>query len=33
MPKYYRVDIDDFEQLPFGSDMDEGWEGQVTIKK
>ena len=29
MPKYYRVDMDDFEQLPFGSDMDEGWEGHA----
>lgn len=31
MPKYYRVDMDDFEQLPFGSDMDEGWEGHALI--
>ena len=31
MPKYYRVDMDDFEQLPFCSDMDEGWEGHALI--
>lgn len=31
MSKYYRVDMDDFEQLPFGSDMDEGWEGHALI--
>lgn len=31
MPKYYRVDMDDFEQLPFGSGMDEGWEGHALI--
>ena len=31
MPKYYRVDMDDFEALPFCSDMDEGWEGHALI--
>ncbi len=31
MPKYYRVDGDDFEALPFYSDMDEGWEGHALI--
>ena len=31
MPKYYRVDDDDFEALPFYSDMDEGWEGHALI--
>lgn len=31
MPKYYRVDDDDFEALPFCSDMDEGWEGHSLI--
>lgn len=31
MPKYYRVDEDDFEALPFYSDMDEGWEGHALI--
>ena len=31
MPKYYRVDQDDFEALPFYSDMDEGWEGHALI--
>ena len=31
MPKYYRVDNDDFEALPFYSDMDEGWEGHALI--
>ena len=31
MPKYYRVDMDDFEALPFYSDMDEGWEGHALI--
>ena len=25
MPKYYRVDMDDFERMSFGSDMDENW--------
>ena len=25
MSKYYRVDMDDFERMPFGSDMDENW--------
>ena len=31
MPKYYRVDEDDFEALPFYSEMDEGWEGHALI--
>lgn len=31
MPKYYRVEMDDFESLPFGSDMDEGWEGHAMV--
>lgn len=31
MAKYYRVDQDDFEALPFYSDMDEGWEGHALI--
>lgn len=31
MTKYYRVDQDDFEALPFYSDMDEGWEGHALI--
>lgn len=31
MSKYYRVDMDDFEALPFCSDMDEGWEGHALI--
>ena len=31
MTKYYRVDQDDFEVLPFYSDMDEGWEGHALI--
>lgn len=31
MPKYYSVDIDDFEALPFGSAMDEGWKGHSLI--
>ena len=31
MPKYYRVDMDDFESLPFGSDMDEGGEGHAMV--
>ena len=31
MSKYYRVDQDDFEALPFYSDMDEGWEGHALI--
>ena len=25
MPKFYKVDMDDFERLSFGSDMDENW--------
>jgi len=33
MTKYYRVDMDDFEALPFCSDMDEGWEGHALIVK
>lgn len=31
MPKYYRIDMDDFKALPFYSDMDEGWEGHALI--
>lgn len=31
MNKFYRVDQDDFEALPFYSDMDEGWEGHALI--
>ena len=31
MPKYYRVEMDDFESLPFGSDMDEGGEGHAMV--
>lgn len=31
MSKYYRVDMDDFESLPFGSDMDEGGEGHAMV--
>ena len=31
MAKYYRVDQDDFEALPFYSDMDEGWTGHALI--
>ena len=31
MTKYYRVDKDDFEALPFGSNMDEGWEEHSLI--
>ena len=31
MIKYFRVDQDDFEALPFYSDMDEGWEGHALI--
>lgn len=31
MTKYYRIDEDDFEALPFYSDMDEGWEGHALI--
>ena len=31
MPKYYRIEMDDFESLPFGSDMDEGWEGHAIV--
>lgn len=31
MNKFYRVDEDDFEALPFYSDMDEGWEGHALI--
>lgn len=33
MTKYYRVDMDDFEALPFCSDMDAGWEGHALIIK
>lgn len=31
MNKYYQVYMDDFEALPFYSDMDEGWEGHSLI--
>lgn len=31
MSRYYRVDEDDFDALPFYSDMDEGWEGHALI--
>lgn len=31
MSRYYRVYEDDFEQLSFQSDMDEGWEGHALI--
>ena len=31
MPKFYRVYQDDFEALPFQSDMDEGWQGHALI--
>ena len=31
MNKYYQVCMDDFEALPFYSDMDEGWEGHSLI--
>ena len=31
MPKYYRVDEDDFEALPFYSEMDESGEGHALI--
>ena len=31
MSKYYRVDENDFEALPFYSEMDEGWEGHSLI--
>lgn len=31
MSKYYRVEMDDFEALPFGSDMDEGGEGHAMV--
>ena len=31
MSKYYRVDMDDFERMPFGSDMDEGWGGHEIV--
>ena len=31
MPKYYRIEMDDFESLPFGSDMDEGGEGHAMV--
>lgn len=33
MSKYYRVSQDDFEALPFYSDMDENWEGHALIVK
>ncbi len=31
MPKFYRVDEDDFQALSFQSDMDEGLEGHALI--
>ena len=31
MPKYYEVNLDDFENLPFGSDMDECWSGHTIV--
>ena len=31
MPKYYRVDEDDFEALPFCSEMDESGKGHALI--
>lgn len=31
MPKYYRIEMDEFESLPFGSDMDEGGEGHAMV--
>ena len=31
MNKYYQVCMDDFEALPFCSEMDEGWEGHSLI--
>lgn len=31
MPKYYRVDMDDFKRMPFGSDMDEDWYGHEIV--
>lgn len=31
MTKYYRVDEDDFEALPFWSEMDESGEGHALI--
>ena len=31
MPKYYEVNMDDFENLPFGSDMDECWSGHTMV--
>ena len=33
MSKYYRVDQDDFEALPFYSEWDEGYEGHSIIIK
>lgn len=33
MAKYYRVDEDDFEALPFYSDMDEGDEHSLIIEE
>ena len=31
MPKYYRIEMDEFESLPFGSDMDESGEGHAMV--
>ena len=33
MNKYYQVSQDDFEALPFYSDLDENWEGHALIIK
>lgn len=33
MNKYYQVNRDDFDALPFYSDMDENWEGHALIVK
>lgn len=31
MPKFYKVDMDEFERMPFGSDMDENWSGHEIV--
>lgn len=33
MDKYYQVNRDDFDALPFYSDIDENWEGHTLIVK
>ena len=33
MNKYYQVNRDDFDTLPFYSDMDECWEGHAIVVK